>query len=294
MRVLSPADRHAVLGWLIVASAVLGLLLMGREAGAADGAEPGTPTYELGAQTYALECSQCHGAAAAGGQVPEYGGQAPSLLPDENERIDVAYLDLVMRTGRMPPAESPWDNRERAVDVDEAERAALIAFMVQEFGVPGEVPEVDAEEGNPANGQAVWTANCAHCHGSTGQGGVAGAGAWTPDVAGKDAEVIAEAIRVGPFNMPRFEDSQITEQEIDDVAAFMEESATEEGTPVLGLVELNPVYASAFVFLFSVAALLSLIWIGGRPARLADPSPPGEAEPPSGAARRTARVTEQE
>lgn len=291
MPVLSTAARRAALGWLVVALAALAVLLLGREAGAADGAQAGTPTYELGAQVYAAQCSQCHGAAAGGGQVPEYGGEAPSLLPDENPRITVAYLDLVMATGRMPPAGSPWDNRERAIEVQEPERAALIAFMAEEFDVPGEIPQADVEAGNPADGQAVWTANCAHCHGSTGAGGVAGAGAWTPDVAGKDPQVIAEAIRVGPFNMPGFEEAQLSDQEVDDVVAFMDETATEEGTPVFNLVELNPVYASAFVFLFAAAAMLSLIWIGGRPARLADPTP-DQAEVPSGAARRAPRTAE--
>jgi ubiquinol-cytochrome c reductase cytochrome c subunit len=292
MPVLSFANRRALLGWLLVASAVVALSALGRDAGAADAADQRSPIYQQGAQVYAAECSQCHGADAAGGPVLGYEGEAPSLLAEDNPDVDVAYLDLVMSTGRMPPAGSPWDNRERAIQVDEEDQAALIAFMVEEFGTPGEIPQVDVEAGDPASGQAVWTSNCAHCHGSTGAGGVAGAGAWTPQVTGQEPEVIAEAIRVGPFNMPRFDESQLTDQEVNDVVAFMDETATEEGTPVFGLVELNPVYASAFVFLFAVAMLASLIWIGGRPARLADPDPTEQAEVPSGATRRAPRTAE--
>jgi ubiquinol-cytochrome c reductase cytochrome c subunit len=190
-----------------------------------------------------------------------------------------------MATGRMPPAESPWDNRPRRVQVDEGDRTSVLAWMQQEFDVPGDLPEV--AEGDPARGQRVWNTNCAHCHGSTGAGGVAGAGAWTPPVAGYEPTTIAEAIRVGPFEMPRFTRSQLSDIEVGDVATFLRGVDEEEGTPLLGLVELNPVYASAFVALLAVLLLLSLVWIGGRPAWFPDAPKPEEPPIPAGVAPRS-------
>ncbi len=280
---LSACSRRAVLGWGLVALALLGVLAASRDAEATQSGEE-VQEAERGARLYALQCAQCHGSDGAGGPMNRYEGEAPSLLPEDNEDITVAYLDLVMATGRMPPAASPYDNRERRVVLDEGERAAVIAWMQEEFEIPGEIPEVG--EGEPASGQAVWNTNCAHCHGATGQGGVAGAGAWTPAVTGESPVVIAEAIRVGPFEMPGFSESQISDEEVDDVVAFLEELEEEEGTPIFGFVELNPVFASAFVALLAVLMLLSLTWIGGRPAWFPDP-PKEEREPevPSGAAR---------
>lgn len=286
----SPARRRALVGWLLVA-AVTGLLLtvaVAASGASAQDADPeaGAVSVQNGNRLYAQHCASCHAADAAGGPVPRYGGEAPALDPEVNSDVTVPYLDLVMSTGRMPPAASPYDNRTRQVVLGEAERADVIAFMAAEFGVEGEVSEVG--EGEAARGQEVYARNCAHCHGSTGAGGVAGAGAWTPSVNDASAEVIAQAIRVGPFNMPRFEEAQIDEQELADVTAFMRAIEEEPTTPLFGLVELNPVYASGFVALFALIVLLSLVWIGGRPAWFPDP-PKGSTAPevPAGARRRS-------
>lgn len=282
--------RRAVLAWALCAAAVLMAVgASGRAADAQDAQDaPGQGVTasgpERGSLLYSQYCAECHGASGRGAEVPEYGGEAPALLPEVNENISVAYLDLVMSTGRMPPAGSPYDNRERRVVFDAEERADIISWMVQEFDVPGEIPEVG--EGSAARGQEVWAANCAHCHGATGQGGVAGAGAWTPSVVDKTAVEIAEAIRVGPFQMPRFDEDLISDSEVADVVAFMESVEEEPATPILGLVELNPVYASGFVIALAVLLLVSLVWIGGRPAWFPDPERPAQPEVPAGARRR--------
>ncbi len=287
----SPALRRALLGWLVVAAAA-GLLgvaaaaAWAQDAGVEDAGGPAEASVQNGNRLYAQHCATCHGADGAGGAVPGYGGEAPALDPELNPSVTVAYLDLVMSTGRMPPAGSPYDNRTRQVVLDEAERADVIAFMVAELGVEGEIPEVG--EGDAGRGQQIYARNCAHCHGSTGSGGVAGAGAWTPGVIDAPAETVAEAIRVGPFNMPQFEEEQISDSEVADVVAFLDAVQEEPTTPVFGLVELNPVYASGFVALLALVVVLSLVWIGGRPAWFPDP-PKGSTTPevPAGARRRS-------
>lgn len=291
MSALSPATRRALVGWMVLAGALLALFALARDAGADAGAEGEVPESQLqgadrGSLLYAQQCATCHGADGNGGPVPQYGGQAPAMRPEENPNVTAAYLDLVMSTGRMPPAESPYDNRQREVVFDADERADIIAFMREEFDVDGSVPQV--VEGDAANGQNVWNTNCAHCHGAIGAGGVAGAGAWTPSVNDKSAQQIVEAIRVGPFQMPGFSEAQISDAAAADVAAFMEEAANEPGTP-LGLTELNPVYASAFVGVLALLMLWSLVWIGGRPKWFPDPDKTEtRPEVPAGATRRTA------
>lgn len=295
MQAVSPVTRRALAWWTVVALSVLAAVALGGADASAQSTDQGGPQglegADRGGLLYAQQCASCHGAGGAGGEVPQYGGQAPSMLPEENANITVAYLDLVMSTGRMPPAGSPYDNRERQVVLDEQERVDLIGWMVREFDVPGGQPALG--QGDAAVGQEVWAANCAHCHGSTGQGGVAGAGAWTPSVVDKTPQQIAQSIRVGPFQMPQFVEGQITDAEVDDVVAFMAVVAEEPATPVLGLVELNPVYASGFVIVLAVLLLVSLAWIGGKPKWFPDPpsDPPTTAAPPevpAGARRRGA------
>ncbi len=206
--------------------------------------------------------------------MPRTNATAPPLAG--NPDVTVPYVDLTVRVGRMPPPEGePFDNRERRVVINDAERAALVAYMAEQFDLEGEIP--DPPPGDAARGREVYAANCAQCHGSTGAGGVAGAGAWTPSVVDRDPVAIAEATRVGPFEMPRFGPDQITDQEIGDIAAFTRFVSEEHGTP-LGLVEINPVYASGFAFVFALIVLASALWIAGRPTMFPDP-PADEGQP---------------
>lgn len=286
---VSLETRSALLGWSVLAIVTFTLIGMGeREADAQT--TGGTQSEERGALLYSQHCARCHGASGNGGPMEQYEGRAPALRPEVNPAVTAAYLDLVMATGRMPPAASPYDNRTRNVVFDDQDRADIIAWMRAEFDVEGDLPA--AGEGNAARGQAVWNANCGHCHGAAGAGGVAGAGAWTPSVSDQSAEVIAEAIRVGPFQMPQFGDTQISDEEINDVVAFMDEVAEEPRTPILGLVELNPVYASAYVAGLALLVLLSLAWIGGRPAWFPDPEQPQTPDVPAGARPRDTQPEE--
>ncbi|MBW3602110.1 MAG: c-type cytochrome [Actinobacteria bacterium] len=216
---------------------------------------------QRGARLYAASCAQCHAADGSG-------DIGPSLRD-----VSVPYIDLVLRTGRMPPENRAGEGY--GGDWSDAERRAIVAYTAEEFGLEGEVRAV--AEGDAAVGRRVWMTNCAACHGSTGAGGVAGGGTITPEIAGLDPVTIAEAVRVGPFQMPAFDREQVTDEELGAVAAYMAEVAHEEGTP-LGLTELNPVYASGVAFLMVVVVVLSLLWMGGEPVHF--PNPTGGAQRP--------------
>lgn len=275
LRIRCPSKRSAfgaLLGWGIVVAATMAAIL----AHAPADAQPEAPTQEQlqrGALIYQQQCAQCHGGDGGGGTVRESGRPAPPL-----RGTDIASVDLVLRTGRMPPVGDPFDNRLRKPTVVGAEREALLAWMSGAFGLVGQIPEV--QMGNAGRGLGIYSAQCAHCHGSSGGGGVAGAGAYTPPLTSYEPIVIAEAIRVGPFEMPAFSPTQISEQEVGDIAAFLTIVEEERRTPIFGLVELNPVYAAAFVALVAVALICSLLWIGGRPAWFPDPASPRDDDRP--------------
>jgi ubiquinol-cytochrome c reductase cytochrome c subunit len=278
MQGLSARSTRSLLWWallLVVASAVALVLTSRAQAQTRAAEEVGD--VALGSQLYALNCATCHASNGLGAEVGDTGRRAPPIR--DNPQVTAAYVDLVLRTGRMPPAESPFDNRPREVAYDGEQRLAIVAFTIAEFGVENDLFEV--EEGDPARGQQLWASNCAACHGSTGAGGVAGAGAWTPVVNIHEPTTIGEAIRVGPFQMPAFDSEQISAEGMADIAAFMAEVREEPSTP-LGLVELNPVFASGFVALLAVVMLLSLLWISGKPTWFPDPdaTPDDEAAAP--------------
>lgn len=245
------AFARRVASWAVVASVGLTASLALSGARAQD-VGPDAPTLVRGAELYSTHCAQCHGAAGQG---------RPDVAPPIDD-AHLALVDLVLRTRRMPPGDPGGDTKGQVV-FDDADRRALVVWMDDTFGLPGAIPQVDPEQGDPARGQAVYATNCAACHGSTGAGGVAGAGAFTPNLLGLEPVTIAEAIRMGPFEMPRFGERQIDDQGVDDVVAFLDLVHQEPTTPI-GVAELNPVFASAFVFVLTVAVLLSSMWISGR------------------------------
>lgn len=279
MQTSSGRPRRAAAAWAAVTIGVLAAGLAWNAAMARAQEQPPelTGDVQLGAQLYAQQCAQCHASDGRGAEIENTGRRAPPLAGVD--RVTAAYVDLVMRTGRMPPAADPFDNQPREVVFGEEERAAVVAYTVRQFGLDVDLPDVAA--GDPARGQEVYATNCAACHGSTGAGGVAGAGAWTPNVNQYSAVTLAEAIRVGPFQMPRFDAGQISDQEIGDIAGFLEEVRAEEGTP-LGLTELNPVFASGFVALLAIALLVSLAWISSRATWFPDPEAESEEDVPGG------------
>ncbi|MGI8574492.1 MAG: c-type cytochrome [Egibacteraceae bacterium] len=262
------------MGWLLVAVVAVvfatGALAQESQESQETEGEGEDANVGLGAELYAVNCAQCHGSEGQGG-VTQQGQDVPALVG--RDEVTLAYIDLVLQTGRMPPNPSaPFDNQYRNVIFDESERAALVAFADQALGIEGRVEPVG--EGVAGRGQDVYAANCAACHGATGDGGVAGGGSWTPNVSQYGSETLAQAIRIGPFEMPAFGPDQITDQEVADVAAFLEEVQSEEGTP-LGLVELNPVFVSGFVAALAVLLLLSLLFISGTPTWFPDPETSG-------------------
>lgn len=272
-----PRTTGPLAGWLVVAAVAAVTVSYLGPAGAADTALT-AEQRQTAERIYANDCAACHGAEGGGRTIPGTDREAPPL--QGNPEVTVPYLDLTLRVGRMPPPESqPFDNRARHVAYDDAQRHALVLYLAEQFDLEGTIPE--PPEGDAARGRAVYATNCAQCHGSTGAGGVAGGGAWTPPVVTAGPVAIAEAIRVGPFEMPQFGPEQISDQEIGDVVAFMDAVEDEQGT-VLGLVELNPVYASGFAFLLALVVLLSALWIAGRPSLFPDTAPsdtPSPAEP---------------
>lgn len=230
------------------------------------GLPPGGDAQE-GSRLYTQQCARCHGPAGRGGDL------APSL-----HGLEVARIDLVLRTNRMPPANQEGEGRGN-IDWSDEQRSDILAYAAEAFGVAGSLPE--PEPGDPAVGRELFAENCAACHTQTGGGGVAGAGAFTPGVTGLEPVTVAEAVRIGPFQMPQFGERQVSDEGLGHIAAYLEFVAEEQGTPLLGLVELNPVYASAFVALFALIVLASCVWLGGRVLMFPDPrrqEPEGDAD----------------
>lgn len=276
----APSPRRAaraLSGWLLVAAVALAVTALGPFGARAqedEGEDAGDARRE---ELYAVQCAGCHGVDGRGG-VTAGGLEAPALLPELNDRMTIAYARLVMATGRMPPAGDPADNRIRRETLTEEEQDDILRFMEERFDLEGDVPEPDPEEGDAAVGLQVYAQNCAACHGASGAGGVAGGGAWTPRVNDVSPQTLADAVRVGPFQMPQFDEEQISQDELDDMAAFLHE-VEEEGGTLLFPGELNPVFASGFGAGLAAVIIVMLVLISGKPTMFPDPERDAEDAP---------------
>lgn len=196
-----------------------------------------------GGEVYQANCAACHGTRAEGGQ-GEGDLDGPPLLG-----LPVAYVDLTVRTGRMPiPAPSVGVHADQ---LDADDRDALVAYATDRFGLVGGLPDVAS--GDPARGQELYVRNCAACHGAAGGGGISGANVRVPPLVGLDGIAIASATRVGPFEMPAFDEAVLDDADIDDIVGYLDLVAATPRTAA-GVREVDKITGALFGLGLGLAA----------------------------------------
>lgn len=227
---------------------VLALVVLVTQAwGLAGSTALGSPTEDglaRGAALFQRDCAACHGTRAQGRP-----GDTVSAGPPIDD-VPVALVDVMLRTGRMPiPAPELGVRTERLAPPD---RQAVVAWMQEHFDLPGELPTPG--HGQASRGLDPFVEHCAACHGAGGDGGVAGGGTTVPAIRGADPVVIAEAVRVGPVEMPPFSGALLDDATLDDIIAYLQVA---EGGPrtLLGLRSVDEVATGAAVLVLLAAAV---------------------------------------
>ncbi len=166
-----------------------------------------------GAQLYATYCASCHAPQKWGT------GDGPSL-----RGVGTAALDFYLMTGRMPAAE-PWieiahrDERS-GQGLSLADIRALETYLAPTVAGGPPIPPVVAN-GNIQHGRTLFEQNCQACHGLAGEGGDLGLLDWAPSLDRTSIAQVAEAVRVGPDQMPVFGPHQLSDTDLDDVASYV-------------------------------------------------------------------------
>ena len=207
-----------------------------------------------GRQLFLEGCSSCHGLDARG-----IGGTAPSL-----RGVGAAAADFYMSTGRMPldkPGDEPIRSKPR---YPQNEIDALVAY-VGSFGGPP-VPDVDPGRGEVNRGFAAFTEHCAGCHQAVAKGGVV-TGAFAPDLGDSTPTQVGEAVRVGPYVMPRFGHGQIDDRTLDSIALYVELTKDPVDEGGWGIGNLGPVPEGMIAWLLALAALLAVARLIGTRGR---------------------------
>jgi ubiquinol-cytochrome c reductase cytochrome c subunit len=231
---------------LIALVVALGALVVVASAGHAQRA----PDAAHGRQLYVLGCSSCHGMDARG--VP---GRGPSL-----RRAGALAADFYLRTGRMPlgdPGDEPVRTRPA---YDDADIADLVAYVGSLGGPP--VPVVARAPARVlSRGKKLFTDNCAGCHTSLARGGIVTGGIAPPLQDAGDVQV-AEAIRLGPFLMPRFSARQLPRSDVEAIAAYVRSTRHPRNAGGWGIGGIGPVpegMVAWFLGLFSLVLVARLV-----------------------------------
>ena len=189
-------------------------------------------------------CVSCHGFDAKGVE-----GQGPSLVG-----AGEAAADFYLRTGRMPADQVGSEPLRKPPRYDDAQIKALVAY-VGSLGAGPAIPEVDPARGSLSRGMELFNESCAGCHGTGGKGGVA-IGGYAPPLGEATPTEVGEAIRVGPYLMPRFSEEQLDAQDVNSIARYVQLTQEPEDAGGFGIGHIGPVPEGLVAWLAAIVALL--------------------------------------
>jgi ubiquinol-cytochrome c reductase cytochrome c subunit len=188
------------------------------------------------------------------GNVP---GQGPSL-----RNVGELAADFYLRTGYMPledPAQQPSRSR---VLFPEEEIRAMVAY-VGSLGEGPAIPAPQPQKGSVAVGNTLFLENCAGCHQIVGEGGYV-TGARVPPLKEATDRQIAEAVRIGPYLMPRFSKRRLTDTQVNSLIAYIDYAKHPDDAGGWSIGHLGPWPEGLVSWFIAGAAMVALCLVIGK------------------------------
>ncbi|MHB8438628.1 MAG: cytochrome bc1 complex diheme cytochrome c subunit [Acidimicrobiales bacterium] len=217
---------------------------------------PSSANASTGQQLFESNCSSCHGTNAFGTD------RAPNLVG-----LGAATVDFWVSTGRMPLAISSQQPVQKPARFDRQQTLDIAAFVASLSPQNGPaIPTVSTRGASLADGNSLFVLNCAACHTITGAGDALADGYFAPSLHKATKQQIAEAIRTGPGNMPRFSTGEFTDQQVADIVAYVSQVIQHpDNAGGLGLGEIGPVAEGFVALLIGVGGIMLVaFWLGDR------------------------------
>jgi ubiquinol-cytochrome c reductase cytochrome c subunit len=256
---------------LTLTALVVASLLVTNAAYAAPGSgTPKDPLAAYGYHLYGQYCLGCHGPNAQGryreppgatGAGPgraqgQQGGIGPSL-----QGVGAIAADFYLRTGYMPLRRIGLQPRRERVVLSDRQIKALVAYVASFGGPP--IPRPRPELGNLSQGLALFTEHCAGCHQVVAQGGYV-TGALPPALVQATPVQVAQAVRIGPYVMPKFSKRAISDRQLDSIVRYVEFTKAPARPGGWGIGFLGPVPEGLVTWFLVIPALLVLCLLLGR------------------------------
>jgi ubiquinol-cytochrome c reductase cytochrome c subunit len=254
---------------LLLAAAVGAAVLLQGRAGASDDDPLGyvvdraalrqREVIERGQELFQVRCVSCHRADGSGieGLAPDIRGQG------------AAGAHYWITSGRMPAEEGLPDQSERKESpFSDDDITALVAYVAS-LGEGPPIPEVDPASGDLARGGELFRLNCAACHQAALAGGALSYGRNAPTLQPVTAVQIAEALELGPGQMPVFD--YFTDDEVNSLIAYIQDLQEDDSPGGFSLGRIGPI-PEGFVAIVGGLGLIVLfaVWIGKRRLQVDD------------------------
>jgi ubiquinol-cytochrome c reductase cytochrome c subunit len=227
---------------------------------------PGTSLREYGYQLFGGNCVTCHGSEGRGVYAPRQEGSGGTTeLGPRLKGVGALAADFYLRTGYMPVRSARIQPRRSRVLFSDREIRALVAYVAS-LGPGPAIPQPHPERGTVADGLRLFTEHCAGCHQINAEGGYVTGGVAPPLDDATPVE-IAEAIRVGPYLMPRFSSKQLGDGEVDSIIRYVQHTKDPDDRGGWAIGHVGPVPEGIVTWLIAMVVLVAVcVGIGRRRA----------------------------
>ena len=222
---------------------------------------------ELGAELFAANCASCHGGDGRGITAPNGPNQAGNIegMGPPLRGVGALAADFYLRTGYMPLAKADEQPTRSRPLLHDKEIRALVDYVASLDGGPP-IPRPHPERGDVAEGVKLFTEHCAGCHQMVGQGGVV-TGAKVPPLEDATATQVAQAVRIGPYLMPKFSQRQISDRELDSIVRYVLSTKHPPDRGGWGIGNLGPFPEGIVTWLLAAVVLVVTCMIIGERLR---------------------------
>jgi ubiquinol-cytochrome c reductase cytochrome c subunit len=227
-----------------------------------------------GKQLYGQYCLSCHGANGEGVSHARTIGGAPQRIQEQQTALGPSLrgvgalaADFYLSTGYMPLHRIGDQPRRARVLLSDAQIRDLVAYVAS-LGTGPPIPKPQPDKGNLAEGLHLFTDNCAGCHQVVAQGGVV-PGALPPPLLDATDVQIAEAVRIGPYVMPKFSEKAISNRQLDSIVRYVAWVKHPDNRGGWAIGDIGPVPEGLVTWFLAAALLVALCVVVGKRLRRA-------------------------